>query len=92
MRHGKRTVASDGPEWRIANAQFVMRIDVCASFEQQSNDMQVLLPGGIVKRSKGKVIENVRIATLSKERFHRRNVSTLGCPLEIIASVFHSCV
>jgi hypothetical protein len=32
--------------------------------------MQVLLPGGIVKWREGKVIENVRIVTLCKERFN----------------------
>ena len=67
-----------------------MRVDVCASFEQQSNDMQVLVPGGIMKRGEGKVIENVRIVTLSKECFNSRNVTTLGCQVEIIAKVFHS--
>ena len=69
-----------------------MRIDVRTSVEKQSNDMQVLLPGSIMKRREGKVIEKVRIATLSKECFNSRNVATLGCPVEVIASVFHSCV
>src|SRR5437868_15388609 len=43
----ERTVSSDLPEWRIADARFVVSVNVCTSAEKQLDNLEMSVIGSV---------------------------------------------